>query len=164
MGRYLFLLFGLLLSACQQSPEIKGNPQVQDGDSIIINNITHIRLWGIDAPEYEQNCYLENDRLISCGLMANDYLESLVKGHKIICYQKDVDRYRRIVAICYTDQNIELNEAMVKAGWALDYTQYSGAKYRVIEYQAKQQKLGIWNYMFDFPEDWRKTNRANNKE
>lgn len=164
MRRYLFLLLCLVLTACQQSPEMKGNAEVKDGDSLVLNGVTQIRLWGIDAPEYEQNCYLGNDRLVSCGLMANDYLKMLVEGQKITCYQKDIDRYQRIVAICYNQDNIELNEAMVAGGWALDYTSYSGARYRVIEYRAKQEKLGIWNYMFDFPEDWRKTNRESVKE
>lgn len=165
MGRYLFLFLALfLLSACKQSEQIKGYAQVQDGDSLILNDNIQIRLWGIDAPEYDQNCYLGNDRLVSCGLMAKDYLESLVKGQKITCYQKDIDQYQRVVAICKNGQNTELNTAIVKAGWALDYTRYSGAYYRIIEYRAQQQKLGIWNYMFDFPEDWRKSKRVNIKE
>ncbi len=155
--RYILIFILTVLSGCQQPNSLSGTAKAIDGDSLMLNGATKIRLWGIDAPEYNQKCQYKGQN-ISCGLKAKDYLQSLIKGRKLYCYQKDIDRYKRIVALCYDEQNIEINKAMVKAGWAFDYTRYSGANYRVTEYQAKQQNLGIWNYQFDSPVHWRKTN------
>ena len=38
--------------------------------------------------------------------------------------KKNVDRYKRIVAICYHN-NKDLNKLMVRNGWAIAYRKYS---------------------------------------
>lgn len=159
MGRYLFLLILIILASCGEQDILEGRAKAVDGDSLVLNNVINIRLWGIDAPEYRQNCQ-KDGRNITCGLMAKAHLQSLIKGQKITCEQKDIDQYERIVAICKNSQDVELNKEMVQSGWAIDYTRYSYGKYRIIEYKAKQQNLGIWQYVFEFPSIWRKVNKG----
>ena len=77
--------------------------------------------------------------------------------NQVICEKKDMDRYKRIVAICYYD-NKDLNKLMVKNGWAIAYRKYS-KDYIEDESFARLNKLGIWKGNFTEPELWRKQNR-----
>ena len=45
--------------------------------------------------------------------------------------------------------------AMVRRGWAVDYTKYSGGQYLIDEVQARREKLGIWAGKFEMPWAWR---------
>ena len=58
------------------------------------------------------------------------------------CVQKDIDRYKRIVAKCYVN-NTNLNKELVKRGWALAYTDYS-KDYVIDEEYAQENNLGMW--------------------
>ena len=66
------------------------------------------------------------------------------------CTQRDVDRYGRVVAVCRTESG-ELNMAMVRRGWAVDYTKYSDGRYQSDEQQARHEQLGIWAGRFEMP-------------
>ena len=77
----------------------KTNVKIVDGDTLHIKGVKY-RLHGIDAPEIDQMCEI-NKKSYYCGLHSKSYLESLVVGKQIICKQKDIDRYKRIVAICF---------------------------------------------------------------
>ncbi len=126
--------------------------RVVDGDTIHINK-TKYRLHGIDAPEINQQCKV-NGKSYACGLQSKKFLESLAQGKEIICKQKDVDRYKRIVAVCFAD-NLNLNQEMVKSGWAVAY-RYFSKDYIDDEKFAENNKLGIWKGSFMMPKDWRK--------
>ena len=54
-----------------------GQIRIVDADTIILNK-EKIRLHGIDAPETEQSCYIE-DQAWSCGKEATEYLRSYWK-------------------------------------------------------------------------------------
>jgi hypothetical protein len=73
---------------------------------------------------------------------------------RVECAARDHDRYGRTVALCRTESG-ELNAAMVLRGWAVDYTRYSGERYRAEEQQARTERLGIWSGQFDMPEQRR---------
>jgi endonuclease YncB( thermonuclease family) len=60
-----------------------------------------------------------------------------------------------VVAVCRTESG-ELNAAMVSRGWAVDYANYSGGRYRSEEEQARHDGLGIWAGRFELPWDWRR--------
>ena len=72
--------------------------RIVDGDTIHIDK-TKYRLHGIDAPEINQQCKV-NEKSYACGLQSKIFLESLAQGKEIMCKQKDIDRYKRIVAVC----------------------------------------------------------------
>jgi len=67
-----------------------------------------------------------------------------------------VDIYNRYVAIC-SSNNINLNQWMVKNGWAIAYRYYS-KDYIDEEKFALDNNLGIWKSEFIEPYQYRKNN------
>ena len=129
--------------------------KIIDGDTIHIGKIKY-RLYGIDAPEIKQMCKINNKNYL-CGVEATKFLQSLIKDDESIsCVNKNIDRYNRIVAICY-HLNEDLSKSMVRNGWAIAYRRYS-KDYVDDENYAKENKLGIWNGQFIEPYKWRKKN------
>ena len=128
------------------------NVEVIDGDTIKFNK-KKFRLYGIDAPEINQKCKI-NGKDYLCGKISKDFLEAKILGKEISCIEKDKDRYKRIIAICYLN-NQDLNKMMVKNGWALAYRRYS-SDYISDEIFAKQNNLGIWQGEFMRPSKWRR--------
>ena len=133
----------------------KSKIRIVDGDTIHIDKIKY-RLHGIDAPEINQQCKV-NEKSYACGLQSKIFLESLAQDKEIMCKQKDIDRYKRIIAVCFAD-GLNLNQEMVKSGWAVAYKYYS-KDYVDDEMFAKNNKLGIWKGSFMKPKDWRKKNK-----
>ena len=89
-----------------------------------------------------------------------ELLESLVENKEIKCKQKNIDKYKRIIATCYIDE-INLNKEMVKSGWAIAYRYYS-KKYINDELFAQKNKLGMWQGSFIEPRKWRKNTKNEN--
>lgn len=125
--------------------------KVIDGDSLVVDG-TEVRLEGIDAPEYHQECYDEDDKPYSCGDEAYKALLQLA-GSDTTCEQTTVDRYRRSVAICTSGGKI-LNEEMVLQGHAVAYTRYTDI-YAKAEQKARKAQKGIWRGRFMKPELYR---------
>jgi endonuclease YncB( thermonuclease family) len=155
--RRAILCFGLAWlsgsALAAEAANLAGTARVIDGDTIIIAD-TRIRLWGIDAPEREQTCLGKNGDIHECGRDAAAVLSELTRGRRVECAQRDYDRYGRVVAVCRTESG-ELNTAMVRRGWAVDYTKYSGGRYQSEEQQARREELGIWAGRFNMPWEWR---------
>ncbi len=133
-----------------------GNVQVVDGDSLRKGD-TNIRLYGIDAPEYRQNCRDKTNIEYSCGKQAANTLRALVKGQQVTCSSIDSDRYGRAVSVCKIG-TLDLNAEMVKQGWAVAYSKHS-LNYVGLEGAARRAKRGIWAGTFEEPEDYRARNR-----
>ncbi len=133
-------------------PALAGHPRVVDGDTLELDG-TRIRLFGIDAPESAQSCERDG-AAYACGQAAKHYLEQLIGGQPVACRAKDRDRYGREVAIC-TVGTADINAAMVRAGWAVAYRQYSTA-YVPLEEEARQSRAGIWAGHFEPPSSWRR--------
>jgi len=133
--------------------------KVVDGDSLEIGS-RRIRLQGIDSPEYVQNCYDKHHKKYSCGIKAKKYMEKLIAQGNIECREDSKDRYGRSLSTCYSGTQ-NLNEAMVRAGWAVAYRDEDGI-YNRAEQAAKEQKLGIWQGKFMRPELFRFKNRQSN--
>ncbi len=144
-------------NATKLTSGIMGAARVVDGDTLDIGGRV-IRLWGIDAPESAQRCEGRDGRTYECGRDATAVLSELTRSRQVACEARDRDRYQRTVAICRTEAG-ELNAAMVRRGWAIDYTQYSGGRYKTEEAAAKAEKLGIWSGRFDLPSEWRRNRR-----
>jgi endonuclease YncB( thermonuclease family) len=96
---------------------------VYDGDTLRVlcdRSELKIRMCGIDAPEKDQ----------PGGIEARDYLRSLLPdGAEVVVIPVEEDRYGRTVAEIWNDANSEqfVNGAMVLAGRAWHYEQYSGS-------------------------------------
>jgi endonuclease YncB( thermonuclease family) len=137
--------------------DLSGAARVIDGDTLDIAG-QRIRLWGIDAPESRQTCLGRDGRTYECGRDSTAVLGELTHGRKVECAERDRDRYSRIVAVCRTESG-EINAAMVRRGWAVDYTQYSRGRYQGEEKEAKREALGVWAGRFDLPWEWRRNQR-----
>lgn len=128
---------------------------VVDADTIILNK-EKIRLYGIDAPETEQNCYV-NKEAWPCGKQATEYLKKLLEEAPIpslLCEISSQDRYGRSIGVCYIgDKNI--NRDLVENGWALAYREYS-RDYIQNEKLASKRKIGVWQGDFVEPWKWRR--------
>lgn len=135
--------------------DVAGGASVIDGDTIEIHG-QRIRLHGIDVPEGAQTCQVEG-KSWRCGQQASLALDGKIAGRPVSCKQKDVDRYRRIVAVCFAG-NEDLNAWMVAEGWALAYRQYS-TDYVGQERAASAAHKGIWRGSFVPPWDWRSGKR-----
>jgi endonuclease YncB( thermonuclease family) len=135
-----------------ESDRLEGRPRVVDGDSLNLEG-TSVRLAGIDAPEMAQVCRRGADAY-RCGEEARRHLARLVGGARVVCEVEGRDRYRRRLARCTAD-GFELNEAMVRDGWAVGYRAHAGA-----EREARNARRGLWAGTFERPEDWRKAHKA----
>ncbi len=128
-----------------------------DGDSFKTETRMEIRLWGIDAPEYKQNCRYQAKQ-VKCGVESKNFLSNMVDNQTIYCKAIDKDRYGRHISRCFLSNGVELNNTVVEEGWAVDYTHYSEGFYKYSEEIAKANKKGIWRYEFENPRSWRQNN------
>ena len=96
---------------------IQGTAIALDGDTLLLTTnkqTEHIRLYGVDAPEMS-NLY---------GIYARHYLDDILSTQPMLrCDVKDVDKYKRLVAMCY-QQNQSINLMMIAQGWAISYRNY----------------------------------------
>jgi endonuclease YncB( thermonuclease family) len=157
-----FLAATVLIGACAAlaiaEPSLEGNARVIDGDTLEING-QRVRLWGIDAFEAEQRCeetISSGTRSYGCGTAAWGAMILLTEGKIVRCLQRDIDRYKRIVAQCFVD-NMDLGKELVLKGWAFDYTRYSGGHYKDVENAAHEVQRGAWAGSFQWPWDYRHT-------
>jgi len=73
-----------------------------------------------------------------------------IRRQPVSCEQRDVDRFGRIVAVCYNVCGSDIGRAKVRRGWALAFRQFS-LGYVVAEGRAKAAKSGIGTTMFLAP-------------
>jgi endonuclease YncB( thermonuclease family) len=150
------LLLGcVVLAGCwDKVPGDVGGPvdEIFDGDTLRIGGYT-IRLYGIDAPEYNQACLDKNDMKYPCGWISQRYLKLLVGDDHISCQIFDRDKWNRLIGVCRKD-GINLNAIMVRNGWAIAYSHYSW-DYLADEVYAQSRKLGIWQGWFEKPWKYR---------
>ncbi len=149
----------LFTVAVASAADISGPVRVIDGDTLDMGG-TRIRLWGIDAPEMRQTCQGKNDQTYECGRDSAAVMRELTRDRAVECDSHGLDRYRRIVAVCRTESG-EVNAAIVRRGWAVDWPTYSGGRYRADEEAARVDGLGIWSGRFELPWEWRRERRKN---
>ena len=145
------LVFVFLTCGARAETGIK----VIDGDNLEINGKS-IRLIGIDAPEYQQLCRDAQGHDYQCGQESLFYMQKLVdsalkRGDEVICHKEGVDRYKRDLSVCFVGE-LNINEEMVRAGWA---TVYRHDDYLSAEKEAKSAKRGMWQGKFMRPELYR---------
>jgi len=156
MRTFILILTCLIFATnFANSKTIFGKARIIDGDTIHIKS-NKIRLHGIDAPEIKQTCKIDNQNWY-CGKQSTKELKNLINNQKVECNVNDIDRYNRYVAICYVNE-ININQWMVKNGWAIAYRYYS-EDYVLEEKYANDKKLGIWKSEFIEPYAYRKKHK-----
>jgi len=165
--RAFFGLFAVCLVAANVIPaiaraanyDLSGRVQitkVSDGDSLRSGTL-QIRLFGIDAPELNQECKDQNGEIWGCGITAHRQLVTLIGTKKELqCSLRDVDRYGRLIMQCFNGST-DIGAAMVQSGHALAYRHFSNL-YIEEEEQAKTALKGIWRGTFSPPWEWRRQN------
>ncbi len=147
-GRVCATLIALAL-APTGAQAITGEATVVDGDTLVIGT-ERIRIYGIDAPESNQDC---GDGW-PCGREATRAMEDLTEGKSIRCEGDTRGVYGRLIAVCYAG-SVDIGGDLVRRGLALAYRQYSMA-YVELEDEARQHGRGMWSGAFVAPWDWRK--------
>lgn len=147
-GIYYFLCCLFILSSQALAKPVVA---IIDGDTIHIGQKKY-RFSAIDAPEIKQTCQQDNV-IILCGGLAKDALERKINNQNVICKEEGLDRYQRIIAECFVGKE-SLSQYLVKNGYAVAYRKYSGKFIKDEEY-ARQNKLGLWSMIFEYPWDYR---------
>ena len=111
----IILFAGPIVAA--ETTTISGPARISDGDTITIKD-KRVRLNGIDAPETDQICVNAAEKTYACGLAARAALVRLVRNRTISCTGNEIDRYDRRIMTCFVGE-MDINAAMVAAGWAL---------------------------------------------
>jgi endonuclease YncB( thermonuclease family) len=125
--------------------QISGPATVVDGSSLDIKS-NRMRIWGIDTPERGAWCY-RSDRRWKPMDDATSALRRCLQGKTVTCRVQKVERswFRlRHTSECWTEDGHDLGDCMIRAGWATDYSCYSGGYYRDLETEAKNKGLGLW--------------------
>lgn len=112
--------------------------EVVDGDTFWAENGDSIRLWGVSAAERGDIRYWG----------AGHFLADMAQGRTVSCVQKDIDHYGRFVMQCAIG-GADLGAAIIAAGWAKDYTKFSGGYYKPQEEAARAAKIGIWADLYE---------------
>lgn len=121
-----------------------------DGDSLEVRyngKNRQIRLWGIDAPEWNQpHAYL-----------AKRLLRSMLLGRKVVVEPYYLDDYKRVIAQVYREhQNI--NQLLIERGYAWVHIYYCKKdicdEWRKLQARARGRKAGLWGNRQAIP-PWR---------
>ena len=142
--------------AAHAETPVYGIGRAKDGDSLMVGN-QEVRLFGIDAPEFDQTC-TRNGESWACGAEAASRLSRLVTGRDVRCRIVTTDMYGRAVSRC-TVGTTDINAAMVESGYATAFREYS-TDYVAAEARAKTAKRGIWSGTFEAPRAYRREERA----
>lgn len=112
---------------------------VSDGDTITVlhgQERLKLRLSDVDAPELHGQAF---------GHAAKKFTSSIVFGKDVLVHAEKMDRYRRWIAVVVLPNGLVLNQALVQAGYAWWYRQYSTNKiYAALEADAKAARRGLW--------------------
>lgn len=157
MKKYIFVFstviaftFGTFTNA-YSAEKISGSAWVLDGDTIDLyitkEQKERIRFQGIDAPEKSQNCLDNSGNSYPCGENAKWKLINMIDKQKVTCDYSSKGKYGRIIGTCYAN-GVNLNKFMVSHGYAMSYYEDT---YKSEEQNAKSQKLGFWDGVFEDP-------------
>jgi micrococcal nuclease len=135
-----------------KSGEVYTVNRVIDGDTIEIKRFfktATIRMLGIDTPET-----VDPRKPVQCfGLEAKNKTKILLENKKVILEfspNREVrDKYNRYLAYVFLEDDTNINEYLIKNGYAKEYTfgkPYSKqSDFRALENEAKQRGIGIWS-------------------
>lgn len=156
MAAFVVIAFYVYL---QREPrtDYAGQGFAVDGDSLRIG-ADRIRLVGLDAPEYEQECEDRDGAAWPCGLRARDELADLLAGGDIACVADDRDQYGRALAECTLD-GTDIGAEIVGRGMAV-----ADGQYLTEESAARTNRVGIWQGEFMDPAEWRRGARSSGQE
>jgi len=120
----------------QAPAKISGMVTPIDGDTVWLNGKKK-RIWGIDAPDPQ-------------GTAGEYYQQSTEALTQAASYQwtcedtGEVSRDRDVSKCVFTNGAGDIGEWMVRAGYAVDWPEFSGGAYANAQRQAQHDQVGIW--------------------
>lgn len=129
--------------------------RVIDGDTLRLGDRT-LRLHGLEAPGRGLSCTDRAGHRFDCGAAAADALARLVAGRDLDCRVQGRDRFGRALGTCAAG-GIEVNAALVSAGWALA-DDHRRRELAAVEAAAREAGRGLWAGVA-LPEAWRERPR-----
>lgn len=133
---------------------------IKDGDTFEVlydGQPEKIRLAEIDCPEKQQ----------PFGNNARQYASQLCFGKMVtVTSSGKRDRYGRVVGTITTQDGINVNEELIKAGLAWHYKDYSdNESLALMQQEAKAQRIGLWQDKNPVaPWNWRKHKRNRDRK
>lgn len=121
---------------------------VIDGDTLVLESGAHVRLIGIDAPEYAPQNGVDEP----FGKKASEFLKHLAEGRSVKL-ETDVekyDRYGRLLAYVWLEDGVMANQRLIEEGMARSYfVAPNGFPHRAelegAERRAMEQSRGLWS-------------------
>lgn len=142
---------GLPTPVPAQDTGISGKPEVIDSD-ILKFGTQRVLLWGIDAPDKRQTCWL-NGEPWGCHDIAFRQLQLLVGRGEVVCqYRGDPDPFGRRFGICESGGE-DLNAEMARSGVALAFEEETDAYVGQMA-EAIGAGAGLWQPGVEFEEPW----------
>ncbi|MFC7473664.1 thermonuclease family protein [Dankookia sp. GCM10030260] len=131
-----------------------GDIRVLDGETLRLGEQV-LRLHAVQVPQRGQaTCRDAAGQTTDCGAAAAEALAGLVAGHGLTCQPRGEDRHGRVLGTCEAG-GVELNAALVAAGWALaDGDAAPGLA--PIETAARQSGRGLWSRAQPALDAWRR--------
>ena len=114
-------------------------PAVHNGDTRRCGN-ERVRLFGVDAPEVRRG----KQPAEPMAYQARDTLVRLTRS-RVGCRFVERDRYQRFVGRCWSEASPDLNAALIRSGFAIEYRRYSKGGYRAAEEEARSAGRGHWS-------------------
>jgi len=160
----LRILITVLIASIAVLPEpafangdVSGRVRVIDGDTFDVGKI-RVRLFGIDAPELDQNCTTAQGATWACGRWSAQEVKARFQGTWAECEKITIDRYQRVVARCRI-KGQDVGQALVSDGVALAYRKYS-MDYDLDEKGAVVNARGLHAGTFESPDRFRAAKAA----
>jgi endonuclease YncB( thermonuclease family) len=127
--------------------QVEGTPRIVDGATLEIAG-QRFRLHGIRVPALDQSCR-RMDRAYPCGQVARATLWDLIGGRDVTCtpVAGGDPAGAPVPAICSAG-DVNLNESMVRSGWALADRAVE-PEYAALEDGAREAGRGLWSGVFD---------------
>lgn len=131
-----------------QECDWKSLKRVVDGDTIIVEQDTRVRLIGIDTPETKREDY----PVEPYGPEASEFTANFLADATQVCLIEDhigdkYDQYGRKLSYVFTEDGKDLNGAILKAGLARGYFRFPfdrKTEFRSYERQARAKKVNLW--------------------
>ena len=136
-------LFGRATNQVERIESPTNTISVVDGATLRMRSSV-VRLAGVTSPERGRPCR-GAEAGVDCGAAAANALAELLRGRDVVCDVRGRDSRGRALAICDLD-GVELNRAIVAAGWAWAD---GSDRLAAAEVEARAGHRGMWRPALD---------------
>ena len=145
MQKILFICLLVLCSSISLADDYYLVTRVIDGDTIALNTGEKVRLIGVDTPET-----VHPEKTVEYfGKEASAFTKRMCEGKKVKLeydWQK-YDKYGRILAYVYLEDETFLNAEIIKQGYGFAYTKFPFRyleEFRQYQKEAMEDGKGLW--------------------